>query len=36
MVPETVVIIAGGTGLLPFLDLMDFLLKKTIIGMVDE
>jgi len=24
------IVIAGGTGLFPFLDLMDFLLKKTI------
>jgi NAD(P)H-flavin reductase len=25
-----IVLIAGGTGLLPFLDLLDFLLRKTL------
>jgi hypothetical protein len=28
------VLIAGGTGLIPFLDLMDFILKKTIIQII--
>jgi hypothetical protein len=27
---NNIVIIAGGTGILPFMDLLDFILRKTI------
>lgn len=31
-----IVLIAGGTGLFPFLDLLDFLLRKTLFELIRE